>query len=70
MRNSSHKTELKLKKGNIEQAIDCFSDVLKSNPNNEEAYVFLADAYEKKGLYSAGIALSLEGEKLKHRGRN
>ncbi len=55
-------------KGNIEQAIDCFNDVLKSNPNNEEAYVFLADAYEKKGLYSAGIALRLEGERLKNRG--
>ena len=56
--------------GNVEQAIDCFNEVLKINPEYEEAYVFLADAYEKKGLYSAGMALRLEGERLKHRGRN
>jgi len=51
--------------GNIEQAINCFNKVLKNNSECEEAYTLLADAYEKKGLYSVGMVLRLQGERRK-----
>jgi Tfp pilus assembly protein PilF len=59
-----------LNRGNIEQAINCFNKVLKRNPECEEAYALLADAYEKKGLYSVGMVLRLQGERLKQEAHN
>jgi len=53
------------KKGDIVQAINYFNEVLRVDPECEEAYALLADAYEKKGLYSVGMALRLQGERLK-----
>ncbi|TLD42197.1 MAG: Tetratricopeptide TPR_2 repeat protein [Candidatus Jettenia ecosi] len=54
-----------LDEGDAEQAIQHFNAVLKINPQCKEVYFFLADAYEKKGLYSAGMVLRLQGEKVK-----
>ncbi|MDO8745838.1 MAG: tetratricopeptide repeat protein [Candidatus Brocadiaceae bacterium] len=54
-----------IKKGDIGQAVDCFNEVLRVDPECGEAYAFLADAYEKKGLYSVGMVLRLQGERLK-----
>ena len=59
-----------IKKGDIGQAVDCFNEVLRSDPECGEAYTFLADAYEKKGLYSVGMALRLQGERLKQEVHN
>ena len=53
------------KKGDIVQAINYFNEVLRVDPECEEAYALLADAYEKKGLYSVGMSLRLQGERLK-----
>ena len=55
------------KNGDVEQAIDYFNDVLKFNPEYTDAYFLLADAYEKKGLYSVSAVLRSQGEKLKQR---
>jgi len=54
-----------MKKGNMDQAVNYFNEVLRVDPECEEAYALLADAYEKKGLYSVGMALRLQGERLK-----
>jgi len=54
-----------IKKGDIGQAVDCFNEALKVDPECGEAYAFLADAYEKKGLYSVGMVLRLQGERIK-----
>ena len=53
------------KKGDIGQAINYFNEALRVDPECEEAYALLADAYEKKGLHSIGMALRLQGERLK-----
>ena len=57
------------KMGDIDQAVACFNDALKVNPECDEAYFLLADAYTKKGMYSVGAALRVEGERLKQRMR-
>jgi tetratricopeptide (TPR) repeat protein len=54
-----------IKKGDIGEAVDCFNEALRVDPECEEAYAFLADAYEKKGLYSVGMVLRLQGERIK-----
>ncbi|WKZ19300.1 MAG: tetratricopeptide repeat protein [Candidatus Jettenia sp. CY-1] len=54
-----------LDEGDAEQAIQHFNAALKINPQYKEVYFFLADAYEKKGLYSVGMVLRLQGEKVK-----
>lgn len=54
-----------LDEGDAEQAIQYFNAALKINPQYKEVYFFLADAYEKKGLYSVGMILRLQGEKVK-----
>ncbi|MBI5678455.1 MAG: tetratricopeptide repeat protein, partial [Planctomycetes bacterium] len=59
-----------IKKGDIGRAIDCFNEALRVEPASQEAYAFLADAYEKKGLYSVGIVLRLQGERLKREAHN
>ena len=53
------------KKGDIVQAINYFNEVLRVDPECAEAYALLADAYEKKGLYSIGMVLRFQGERLK-----
>lgn len=53
-----------LKEGDAEQAIQYFNSVLKISPQYKEIYCFLADAYEKKGLYSVGMVLRLQGGRL------
>ena len=55
------------KNGDVEQAIDYFNDVLKFNPEYTDAYFLLADAYEKKGLYSVSAVLRSQGEKLRQK---
>ena len=37
-----------MKKGDMDQAVNYFNEVLRVDPECEEAYAFLADAYEKK----------------------
>lgn len=59
-----------IKKGDIGQAIDYFNEALRVGPECQEAYAFLADAYEKKGLYSVGMVLRLQGERLKQEAHN
>ncbi|HHT9122092.1 MAG TPA: tetratricopeptide repeat protein [Candidatus Wunengus sp. YC63] len=59
-----------IKKGDIGRAIDCFNEALRVEPESQEAYAFLADAYEKKGLYSVGMVLRLQGERLKREAHN
>ena len=59
-----------IKKGDIGQAIDYFNEALRVEPECQEAYAFLADAYEKKGLYSVGMVLRLQGERLKQEAHN
>ncbi len=54
-----------IKKGDVGQAIDYFNEALRVGPECQEAYTFLADAYEKKGLYSVGMVLRLQGERCK-----
>ena len=59
-----------IKKGDIGHAIDYFNEVLRVDPGCKEAYTFLADAYEKKGLYSVGMVLRVQGERLKQEVHN
>ena len=35
------------------------------NPERKEVYFLLANAYEKQGLHGIGVALRIQGEKLK-----
>jgi len=58
------------RKGDSGQAVNYFNEVLRVDPECEEAYALLADAYEKRGLYSVGMVLRLQGERLKQGAHN
>ena len=51
-----------LNEGNTEKAKDCFNEALKLNPESNEAYIQLANIYEKKGLRGISIILKLQIE--------
>ena len=51
--------------GSVDEAINCFNRALKMNPERKEVYFLLANAYEKQGLHGIGVALRIQGEKLK-----